>query len=268
MRKLLFLFVLAVLGCTGKPDQTHSKEDVVTEMSLLPAAIGGAEQQVIQSPPTDRKIIRNATLDFRVKKAADSSKKINDLVTKNGARVTSTTESRSSDRLYVRMNIQVPEAKLDTFLASMLEESIYTENKNIESEDVTKQFIDTEARIRSKKATEEKYLDLLKKARNVEEVLKVEEQLRIIREEIEVKEAEFKELKENIALSRVYANFYEELTPGENPGKSYLEDLADNFIMGFSLVRDLSVGLVRILPALVILIGIIWLVKKWKKKQS
>lgn len=268
MRKLLFLFALAILGCTGKPDQTVAKEDIAMEASLASAPGAGAIEPSFEIPTTERKIIRNATLDFRVKKADDSSKKINDLVTKNGGRVVSNTESRSGERLYVRMSIQVPEPKLDTFLAAVLEESIYTENKSIESQDVTKQFVDIEARIRSKKATEEKYLDLLKKARNVEEVLKVEEQLRIMREEIEVKEAEFKELKENIALSRVYANFYQEVEPGKNPGTPYMEEVWSSFIKGFSLVFDLINGLALLLPALVIVAILIWLVKRWKNHRK
>jgi len=45
----------------------------------------------------------------------------------------------------------------------------------VTAEDVTKQFVDTEARIRNPKATEEKYLQLLKQARNVQDVLAVEE---------------------------------------------------------------------------------------------
>lgn len=266
MRKLLFLLILAFVGCTSKPDQTIAKEDMAVEVSLS-SAPGGASQQLFESPTPDRKIIRNATLDFRVKNVGDSSKKIGELVKKNSGRITSNIETRSNDRLYVRLSIQVPEEKLDTFLTALLKESIYTENKSIETEDVTKQFVDLNARIKSKKATEEKYRELLQKARNVEEVLKVEEQLRIMREEIEVQEAIFKELKENIALSRVHANFYQELEPGQNPGTPYLQEVWDSFLQGFSLVLDLFKGFALVLPALVIIAGIVWLIRRWKNRR-
>lgn len=267
MKKLLFLLAFAIAGCSSKPDQNAAKEDVAMLSSPPSASAGGAEQMANVSTD-DRKIIRNASLDFRVKNVEDSSKKIGELVKKNNGRIASTQETRSNDRLYVRMSIQIPEDKLDAFLNTLLEESIYTENKSIESEDVTKQFIDLNARIKSKKATEEKYLELLKKARNVEEVLKVEEQLRIMREEIEVQEAFFKELKENIALSRVNANFYQELEPGKNPGTPYLEEVWNSFIKGFSLVMDLFSGFVLLLPALVVIGIIVWLIKRWKNRPQ
>jgi hypothetical protein len=63
-----------------------------------------------------------------------------------------------------------------------MRESVYTDTKNITADDVTSEFVDVEARLKSKKEVEKRYLELLARAQKVTDVIEVENNLRVIRE--------------------------------------------------------------------------------------
>ncbi len=226
------------------------------------------------APLTDRKIIRNATIRFRVSSQTESGKRITALVKQANGLITNEEQTRESGNLQTAMTVRVPATRLDAFLESLLKESVYTDSKSVIAEDVTKQFVDTEARIRSQKATEEKYLQLLKQARNVQDVLAVEEQLRQMREEIEVRETELRELKTNAALSTITLTFYEVGEATNAPDEPFYVKIAHNLRNGFGLVGDVVIGVFYLLPV-VALVGLpVWLLIRWwrirakRKKQS
>ena len=165
------------------------------------------------------------------------------------------------------MIVRVPATRLDTFLVALLKESIFTERKTITAEDVTKRYVDLEARIKAKKITEEKYLEILKKARNVEEVLKVEEQLGLMREEIETREAELRELKNDVAMSTVNASFYQTVEGVNAPDKPFYAKIWNSFAEGFDLLSGVFLGLFYLLPVAVVFGGIGWFLIRWLRKR-
>jgi hypothetical protein len=215
------------------------------------------------APPAERKIVRNATIRFRVSSQIESGKRIVALVKQFNGLITNEEQTRESGNLQTAMTVRIPANRLDAFLELLLKESVYTDSKSVTAEDVTKQFVDTEARIRSQKATEEKYLQLLKQARNVQEVLAVEEQLRQMREEIEVRETELRELKTNVALSTINLTFYEVREATNAPDEPFYVKIAHNLRDGFGLVGDVVIGIFYLLPV-VALVGVpIWLLIRW-----
>ena len=235
----------------AKPDQAIA-EDIAPPSPGKPAA-----------PPAERKIVRNATIRFRVSNQIESGKRIAGLVKQFNGLITNEEQSRESGNLQTTMTARIPANRLDAFLESLLTESVYTDSKSVTAEDVTKQFVDTEARIRTQKATEEKYLQLLKQARNVQEVLAVEEQLRQMREEIEVRETELRELKTNVALSTITLTFYEVGETTNAPDEPFYVKIAHNLRNGFGLVGDVVIGIFYLLPV-VALVGLpVWLLIRW-----
>ena len=220
------------------------------------------------APPPARKIVRNATVRFRVSSQTESGKRIVGLVRRFNGLITSEEQTRESGNRQTAMIVRIPANRLDAFLESLLNESVYTDSKSITAEDITKQFVDTEARIRSQKATEEKYLQLLKQARNVQDVLAVEEQLRQMREEIEVRETELRELKTNVALSTITLTFYEVGEATTAPDEPFYVKIAHNIRDGFGMVGDLVIGIFYLLPVMA-LIGVpIWLLIRWLRIRA
>lgn len=70
--------------------------------------------------------------------------------------------------------------------------------------DVTEQYVDLSARLNASKALERRLLEMLSQARDVEEMLKVEEHLARVRAEIEWYEAQLKNLERRVQFSTLY----------------------------------------------------------------
>ena len=217
--------------------------------------------------PIERKIIRNANVNFQVEEIGPSAKRIETAVKAFNGIITSSTESRRGNDLRHHLTVRVPAAQLDTFLVVLLKESIFTERKTITAEDVTKRYVDLEARIKAKKITEEKYLEILKKARNIEEVLKVEEQLGLMREQIETREAELRELKNDVAMSTVNASFYQTVEGVNAPDKPFYAKIWNSFAEGFDLLSGVFLGLFYLLPVAIVFGGIGWFLIRWLRKR-
>ncbi|WP_460965190.1 DUF4349 domain-containing protein [Spirosoma litoris] len=287
---LTLLVLLTVTGCQSKPESGQ----VETEINLTPRSMAAlklppqtqaqdeyskqeeiAPEQAAPSSATqpepstsiNRKIIRNAQIRIRVNDFKKSGQAIEQAVQKAGGQITSSNETKSDNSIENALVIRVPATRLDALLAELLKESIFTDTKTITSEDVTRRYVDVEARIRSKKAVEETYLKLLKQARNVGDVLKVEEQLGQIREEREVQEAELRQLKDEVALSTINLSYYQQTEVALNPEEPFYSQIWHNFTNGFRLVGDVLVGLFYFLPIGVIATGVIWLFLRWRRQR-
>ena len=81
---------------------------------------------------------------------------------------------------------------------------IRVENESFEAQDVTRAYVDQEARLRSLRAQETQYLEIMKRAVSVKDTLEVSEKLSEVRGQIEQQQAEFNALSkqvETVAIS-------------------------------------------------------------------
>lgn len=234
---------------------------------------GDEETQPVSSPkqaavPANRKIIRHAQLRIRVNDFKASGQAIERAVSQAGGQISYSNETKTNNSIENEVKIRVPAPRLDALVASILNESIFTDTKTITSEGVTRQYIDVEARIRSKKAVEETYVNLLKQARTVADVLKVEEQLGHIREEREVQEAELRQLKDEVALSTLNLTYYQQTEAALRPEAPFYAQIWSNLTDGFRLMGNVVIGLFYFLPIGLVVGGIIWLYTRWRRQRS
>lgn len=118
--------------------------------------------------------------------------------------------------------------------------------------DVTEQYVDLSARLNTSKALEQRLLRLLEQARNVEEMLKVEEYLSRVRAEIEMYTAQLKNLERVIQYSTLYV--YLEAPPKEVkpivqfPTFDPLPAVADAVRLLYSVIYALITALIGLSP--------------------
>lgn len=218
---------------------------------------------------TSTKIIKTASVEFQVKNTAESHQRISALVKKYDAYFGSDNNSTSSYRIDNYMVIRVPSDKFDALLEELMKESIYTNYKNITAEDVTEQFVDAEARLKTKREVEQRYLALLKEAKKVQDILDIEDKLRVIREEIEATEGKLKLLNDRVNYSTINLNTYQTLDYVPQPETGFFSNVKEAFIRGWRGLIDFVVGLVRIWPFLIVAgIALFWLVRKFRRRNS
>jgi len=168
--------------------------------------------------------------------------------------------------------IRVPADKFYLMLDFLMEMGRW-ENKNIYTDDVTQQYIDLEARIRSLGEEEERLLEILDMAETVSEVLEVERELGRVRQEKESLQTQFDYLKQDVEYSSINVYMEEEVGQKQLTG-SGLNNLGSRIYRSFlasldfllTVLGSLLVFLFGRAPILIIIALFVFLIYLFAKK--
>jgi hypothetical protein len=278
MKNLLssFIFFLAI-GCTQKEaaadfvsmqiadttavavDESESKDKVVA-INLPPKE--SSEEKIVPQ------IIKNATLRFETADLSATYNQVNAALKKYNATINNDSEGKNYNTIFRNLTVRVPSANFDAFIKDISNGVSYFDTKEISSEDVTEEYIDVKSRIKTKKALEDRYLELLKKATKVSEMLEVEQQLSQIREEIESKEGRLKYIQDRVATSTISIEFYKYQAEKSGATVSYGGKIINAIKSGFNGISSFFIGLVGVWPFIVILVAVIYFIRKRFKKKN
>ena len=227
------------------------------------------QQQPSQVQPKidwDKRIIKTANLNLEVKKYNDFYRSIREKVAQLGGYVAQEQQSQTDYKLENTLVVKVPVDQFDNALSQVTTGVEKINEKRITSEDVTGEVIDTKSRIEAKRQIRLKYLDLLKQAKNMEEILNVQSEINGVQEEIESATGRVNYLTHAADYSTINLTFYEVLNASavNNDKPSFATRISDAFSSGWSWVGELFVGLISIWPLLLLVLGVILF---WKKSR-
>lgn len=170
----------------------------------------------------DKKIIKTATLNVEVVDFKKYNNQIHQLTQQWEGYIAKEEENSSDESIRNVVTIKVPAARFDDALNSIssLEGEMLV--KQVSSQDVTSEVFDTRVRMEAKKKIRLRYLDMLQKAKNMEEILQVEREINQVQEQIEAAEGRLNYLTHTSSFSTIELTFFQLLMPGkvnvENPG--------------------------------------------------
>lgn len=121
-----------------------------------------------------------------------------------------------------------------------------------------------EARLKAKKELEGRYLELLKKANKISEILEIEKELVLIREEIESKQGQLNYLQNRVSMSTLEITFYKQTTE-TGVTVSYGSKMWNSIKGGVSWMPGFFLGLLYIWPLLLIAALVFYYIRKRKK---
>lgn len=237
-------------------------------MELMDTAPAAASRAMPVEPPAapgapehpGQYVIRNAYLRVRVDDLAAYESSITTYTRQLGGYVASQSAMNAGSRLQADYVLRIPAPQLDAFLAGLAGKAAFVESRNVSSEDVTAQYVDVEARIKTRREVEQQYLALLKQARSVEDMVAIQEKLGRIREEIESAEAVRKSLAGQIEYATVTLSVYQELERGFFGGGGWWTAVERAFLEGISGLFGFVLFVVRLWPFLLLalVIGLAW----------
>lgn len=134
---------------------------------------------------TDRVIIRTTALNLTVDNVAQAVQDVQSLVVRMGGQVASARYKNEGQHSPAVLSVRIPSELVDVFLRDVRSRAIKVNEETTSSQDVTEEYTDLGSQLRSQEATEAQYLELMKKATTVDEILKVQGQLNQIRGQIE-----------------------------------------------------------------------------------
>jgi len=269
MKKLLPLFILFLFISCKEDAMEASANHVMMSNIIAPEISNDENAKMDASPAIDQKIIKRATLKFETFDLEKTSQQVRKAVKDNKASIEKDVEGKDGFSIYRRITIRIPNQNFDNFIASVGKDVSYFDEKEISSDDVTAEFIDTEARLKAKKSLEARYLELLKKASKVSEILEIEKQLSTIREEIESKEGQLKYMQSQVSMSSVSLEFYK-INPSESGvTQSYGSKMGNALESGFLGLSSLFLWILNVWPFILILVVLFLIIRRrFKRKKA
>lgn len=285
---LLALLVLSLsLGCNrsrqvdmaavGQPRASLAEYSSATAVrDKLPAGsvagvIGGVPGRAAIMAKDDKKVIHTAELSLVVNNVEDASATIRAItVHANGeidqARIWSLSEKIREGELQIR----IPAEALEPALKQIKAVGLRVTNEQLSATDVTRQFADNAARMHSLQAEEQQYLQILKQAKSIRDILDITEKLTDVRTQIEQLQASINVMSHEIAMSLVTIGLSQNTSAGDSLGgwhpllnarrsfKNMVENLGDWI--------DAIVSFAIFLPVIALWVftigGIVWIA--WK----
>jgi hypothetical protein len=146
-------------------------------------------------------VIRNAYIQLVVEDVNQVLERVAGLAQDLGGYVLSSESQEQGDSRVGKASIRVPSDRMDEALKTLRGLAVRTGRENSTAKDVTEEFVDQEARLRALRATEEQYLQLMRTARTTDDIIKVQQSLTQIREQIERSEGRINYLRRSTEMA-------------------------------------------------------------------
>lgn len=148
--------------------------------------------------------------------------------------------------------VRVPKENFENFLKAAESFGVIT-NENTSNEDISKQYYDTETRLKVYEAQEARYLELLKEAKTMEDILTIEGRLTEVRYNIEYLVGYKNQMKDLVDYGTVNISLYEVEEPTkvlDNP-KNFGEKIVNVFITSLRSLKTVAANFVLIIVSII-----------------
>ncbi len=272
-RNMLLILVLSILmlSCSTR-DSNEARtalapapvaEQVVAKEGFLDArmeraSLLNADQSQSVAEALDRKIISSAELALEVTSPAETQQRISSIaaavggfvVTSEAKQTESTNVDPSKQQLSVMLVVRVPAAQFDTAISQIRGTGGRVVQEKISGQDVTEEFIDLEARLKTQKALELQFLEIMKQATKVEDAMAVQRQIADVRSDIERLEGRKRFLANRASLSTITVNLRMPTAIIVNTS-SFGRGVREAIAGSVELTSDIVLGAVRLVILLV-----------------
>lgn len=278
--KYLWLAMLLcfVVACNTNENYKESLSIDTADVDADFEAILSEDDMAIKSEvsvnqiPMDLKIIKSANARYKVENVKTATRTIKRIAQRYNAYISDLRYTNDLYRKENRFTIKIPQQHFDTMMDSIGFVVDFVEYENITTKDVTEEYIDIETRLKTKKEIKARYESILrKKAKTVEDILKTEDKLRIIQEEIESAQGRLKYLTNKVSYSTIQIDLYESVEFQEEPesySKTFLAKSKEGFASGWNFVENFILGLFYVWPLIIIGTFLFFVIRRKMKNRK
>ena len=257
-------------GTGDMAPKTESRDNTRMINMQLP----GLDKQITQENTQDKRmIIRSGTMSLEVDKYDETETKILDIAKKfNGFITNTSTTLNPGGKKQGTITIRVAAERFDAMLIE-LRQAGKEMNENITGNDVTEEYIDAEARVKTQRQLEERLLKLLdEKTAKLTDIVDVEQKLSSVRENIEKTEGRLKFLRDQAAFSTLAVSVYEPSLLSTSTGGGFFYELGQAVKKGLSgftfILSGLITVLIAMLPIIIIVFLVVYFLVKYLKRKK
>ena len=276
---LMFLFALLSfsLSCssyqrdagtvTQSKDMPQTQEAAKTQkfgIEMEKVSLNDVDKEGSTAEAADRKIIRNADITIEVPSTIEAQHQVTSIAeSHNGFVVTSEAKQRESNdpaqrTLDIKLVVRVPSNQFGRAFDEIKKLAGNTPAEQVTSQDVTEDFIDLEARIKTQKALEVQFLEIMRQANKIADALEVQRQIAEVRTEIEKLEGRKRFLENRSSLSTINVSIQtpKPIIAVTETGfrRSLREAVSDSVSMGSDLVLFFARFVIMMVPISVLVL--------------
>ena len=194
---LLILGLVLIGGCASSPTPSP------------PSQGGAGEGEAVDDATKDRKIVREGSMTVEVEDIAEALDEVAEMAEELNGYVVSSRRYDYDPRVVGYITIRVPSERFEDALARLRQLATAVPYETTTARDVTEEYVDLEAQLGNLLATEGQYLTLMERAKTVEEVLLVQNELSKVRGQIDQIEGRMRYLEQTSDMSLIEVSLQE-----------------------------------------------------------
>jgi len=222
------------------------------------------------SAEIDRKIVKNGYMTLEVNDIAAAIASISALANGMNGYVVSSSKSGEQDATYGQISIRVPSDRFDEAFDRLRKLAVNVPNESTNSQDVTEQYTDLQAQLRNLEATEAQYLELLRKAEKVEDILAVQRELSNVRGQIEQIKGRILYIERTSDMALIDVSL-QKVKPIGGTAWSALETLksaARGLVSFGKVLADILIWLAIFSPVWIIILIVVLYFTRWRHSKA
>jgi hypothetical protein len=279
----LLVLVLAACGNGSVKDKVkvtnvelmappHIDKETIADVKMAEQSASSKESKPPATNNTtevSKKIIKEGDISFETNDTKQTRNSIYNALTKLGGYISEERETNSSDynRKEYNLKIRVPAKNFDQFLNGVTAVAEKIDSKNIRIKDVTAEYIDITTQLANKKKLEERYLELVKKANRMADLLEIENKLTEIRTDIESTQGRLNYLVKQVEYSSLDITFYTKQVAAQDNGNTFGYRLKSALGDGWIVLGGLFFGFVQLWPIWILFLMFIYFIRRWRRRR-
>lgn len=250
-------------------DYSDNPNAVMASKGLEATAADVATTQAPEAinPVVNKKIIRTGNISIESKDVKASKKTLDGLLKNVQGYYESETVNNAKAYTSFDLVVRVPSNKLDELLANLENGTDKITEKNLRAEDVSAQYYDTESRLKSKRAYLERYQQMVSSAKSVKDLLEIQEQIRMLQEEIDASEGVLRNLSGQVNYSTLTIHLFEENANLPMGSNSFWTRVKDSFAFGWDLIENLTIGIIGLWPLLIVAVLVVYVIRSIRRRK-
>ncbi|MBA3681110.1 MAG: DUF4349 domain-containing protein [Bacteroidetes bacterium] len=292
MKCLYMAMVMLLFACQSKNENEELAMESMMDVSLPAACMTLAPppplvEMVKFTPPVikddaveeevkaskanaTKKIIKDGNISIKVKAVEIAKQRMDSVLKKFDAYYELEKFRNYENRTSYDLKIRIPSNQFDSFLKATEKGEGEIMSKAINARDVTEEYTDTEVRLESKRLFRKRYNELLNKAGKVVDILAIEENIRLLQEEIESGEGRLKFLNDQVAYSTLEVTLFKlkETAIVEVKKETFGQLMKASIGSGWSSVIDFLLWSIKQWPWVVVILTFIFVLKIFLKRRK
>lgn len=236
IREIIFMVAFVCLFFSCSENKMEASADAVSAEKVA-NIVASDPNQILKDIPPPRdlyssgktKLIKNLHYRFEVENVNKSMEAIEVAVKKYPAYISDSKLQLENPILENKITIRIQSEYFQDLVKDIDTQAKFVNFRNITTEDVSKQFVDLESRLSTKREVEVRYMEILrKKAGTIPELLDAEQQIGELHEEIESTIGQINYLKDQVSYSTITLEFYQPIA--QEIASADVETHGDQFV--------------------------------------